>query len=149
MYAHVSFYVGTCSIFFCLNFLENARHLPYLNAAFILLPLALVFDICDGTVARWRKSSSIYGADLDSLADAVSFGVAPAVLGFTLGLRGLWDSIILSFFVCCVIGRLARFNVTAEQLSYGGNKVKYFQGTHKVGIFHCYGTYIFPLAVYI
>lgn len=119
---------GTCSIFFCLNFLENKTYQPYINGAFILLPLALVFDICDGTVARWRNSSSIYGADLDSLADAVSFSVAPAVLGFTLGLRGLYDCIILSYFVCCGIGRLARFNVTANEFSAGTGKVKFYQG---------------------
>jgi CDP-diacylglycerol--serine O-phosphatidyltransferase len=55
----------------------------------VLQPLAVVCDVLDGYVARLnRKRQSILGADLDSLADVISFGVAPAVLGFTLGLRG-------------------------------------------------------------
>jgi len=66
---------------------------------------------------------------MDSLADIISFGVAPAVLGFTLGMRGGWDMLILAFFVVCGISRLARFNVTAEALSSGTGKVKYFEGT--------------------
>ena len=69
------------------------------------------------------------GADLDSLADIVSFGVAPAVLGFTLGMRGAWDMLILAYFVVCGISRLARFNVTALALSDSRGKVKYFEGT--------------------
>jgi CDP-diacylglycerol--serine O-phosphatidyltransferase len=71
----------------------------------------------------------VLGAELDSLADAVSFGVAPAVLGFTLGLRGGWDLLILVFFIVCGISRLARFNVTAEQLADARGKVEYFEGT--------------------
>lgn len=108
---------GTCSIFFCLNFLENEMFIPYLHGAFLLLPLALFFDIFDGYVARYRENSSPYGSDLDSLADVISFAVAPAVLGFTLGLRGAWDACILAFFVCCGVSRLARYNVTAETLA--------------------------------
>lgn len=119
---------GVGSIFFCLNYLENSKYQPYLFGAFALLPFALIFDIADGYVARWRQKSSPYGADLDSLADVVSFSVAPAVLGFTLGMRGLYDCLILSYFVCCGIGRLARFNVTAAELSAGTGKVKYFEG---------------------
>ena len=70
------------------------------------------------------------GADLDSLADIVSFGVAPAVLGFTLGLRGFWDILCLTYFVCCGISRLARFNVTSATLTnVATGKVKYFEGT--------------------
>src|SRR5262249_18179644 len=69
------------------------------------------------------------GADLDSLADVVSFGVAPAVLGFTLGMRGGWDAIVLCGFVCCGVSRLARYNVTAASLSDASGKVKYYEGT--------------------
>jgi len=119
---------GMISMFCCLNFLVNEKYEPYLLAAFILLPLALVFDIADGSVARWRQSNSPYGKDLDSLADVVSFSVAPSVLAFTLGCRGLFDMAILSYFVCCGIGRLARFNVTAMALSGGTGKVRYYQG---------------------
>ena len=113
---------GSLSIFFCLNYLENAKYHPYIVASFILLPLALLFDIMDGYVARYRQNSSPYGSDLDSLADVISFSVAPAVLGFTLGLRGVWDCAILTFFVCCGVSRLARYNVTAETLAGEKNK---------------------------
>ena len=60
----------------------------------------------------------------------ISFGVAPAVLGFTLGLRGGWDMLILTYFVVCGVSRLARFNVTAAALADADTgKVKYFEGT--------------------
>ena len=84
----------------------------------MLLPLALVCDVLDGYVARLDTGrQSVLGADLDSLADVISFGVAPAVLGFTLGLRGGWDMLILTYFVVCGVSRLARFNVTAAALA--------------------------------
>ena len=77
-----------------------------------------------------RKRQSALGADLDSLADVISFGVAPAVLGFTLGMRGGWDMVILTYFVICGVSRLARFNVTAAALADSETgKVKYFEGT--------------------
>jgi CDP-diacylglycerol---serine O-phosphatidyltransferase len=119
---------GTGAIFFCLNYLEAGRYDPYLVGAFLLLPLALVLDLADGVVARGRRHSP-FGADLDSLADVVSFGVAPAVLGFTLGMRGGWDAIVLCAFVCCGVSRLARYNVTAASLSDASGKVKYYEGT--------------------
>ena len=97
-------------------------------AALVLLPLALICDALDGAVARWRRKSSPIGADLDSLADIVSFGVAPAALGFALGLKGGWDSVALCFFVACGISRLARYNVTAAELSDESGKVKYYEG---------------------
>ena len=121
---------GTIAIFLCLDYLAtgNAR---FLWAAFILLPTALVLDVLDGYVARLnRNRQSVLGADLDSLADVISFGVAPAVLGFTLGLRGGWDMLILTYFVVCGVSRLARFNVTASALAdETTGKVKYFEGT--------------------
>ena len=98
-------------------------------AALVLLPIALVCDALDGAVARWRRKSSPLGADLASLAGIVSFGVAPAALGFALGLRGGWDAVILCYFVACGIGRLARYNVTAASLSDERGKVKYYEGT--------------------
>jgi CDP-diacylglycerol--serine O-phosphatidyltransferase len=121
---------GTIAIFLCLDYLaaDNRR---FLWTAFLLLPLALVCDVLDGYVARLnRKRQSVLGADLDSLADIISFGVAPAVLGFTLGMRGGWDMLILTYFVVCGVSRLARFNVTAADLADSDTgKVKYFEGT--------------------
>jgi CDP-diacylglycerol--serine O-phosphatidyltransferase len=98
-------------------------------AAAAMAPAALVFDVLDGRVARWRHTHSALGRELDSLADVISFGVAPAALAFAAGMRGGWDWVLLLYFVCCGVSRLARFNVTAESLSEGGAKVKYFEGT--------------------
>lgn len=121
---------GTMAIFLCLDYLATGGR-RYLWVAFFLLPLALVLDVLDGYVARLdRRRQSVLGSDLDSLADVISFGVAPAVLGFTLGLRGGWDMLCLTFFVVCGVSRLARFNVTAEALAdRATGKVKYFEGT--------------------
>ena len=75
----------------------------WLTLALALLPVALVFDFAAGRVARWRRRSSFLGADLDSLADVISFGLAPAALGFAAGLRGALDVAILLYFVGCGI----------------------------------------------
>jgi CDP-diacylglycerol--serine O-phosphatidyltransferase len=121
---------GTVAIFLCLDFLA-ANERRFLWVAFLLLPLALIFDVLDGYVARGNRSrQSVLGADLDSLADVISFGMAPAALGFTLGLRGGWDMLVLTYFVVCGVSRLARFNVTSVQLADSATgKVKYFEGT--------------------
>jgi CDP-diacylglycerol---serine O-phosphatidyltransferase len=119
---------GTISIFLCLNYIAEGRN-RWFWIAFVLLLAALFFDVFDGYWARRSRRKSVLGADLDSLADVVSFGVAPAVLGFTLGMRGGWDMVILTYFVVCGISRLARFNVTAVALSDASGKVKYFEGT--------------------
>ncbi len=98
--------------------------------AFALLPLALIADVLDGWVARRTGRQSVLGADLDSLADVISFGAAPAVLAFALGLDGGWDTVILVFFVACGISRLARYNATHEQLAGSATgKVPYYEGT--------------------
>lgn len=121
---------GTISIFLCLAYIDDQRS-AQLWAAFVLPLAALAFDILDGYVARLHpRRQSLIGGDLDSLADIVSFGVAPAVLGYTLGLRGLWDVVCLTWFVCCGISRLARFNATAAALTNTSTgKVRYFEGT--------------------
>src|SRR5713101_2117301 len=98
---------GVIAIFAVMAYVET-RDLRRLLAAAALIPLALVFD---------------------SLADVISFGVAPAAIAYSAGMTGLWDVVILVYFVACGVSRLARFNVTAEQLSAGADKVKYFEGT--------------------
>lgn len=120
---------GTVTIFACLSYIAGDQS-RWLWTAFVLPLAAFVFDGFDGYVARLNATKqSRLGADLDSLADIVSFGVAPAVLGYTLGLRGLWDSVFLTYFVCCGISRLARYNVTAMALTNASTgKVKYFEG---------------------
>lgn len=121
-------FCGTGAIFAAMRFLHegNVRVLLFGMA---LIPLAFIFDVLDGRIARWRKSSSTLGRELDSLADVISFGVAPAALAYACGMRGGWDWLILSYFVCCGVSRLARYNVTAEQLSGDDDKVRYFEGT--------------------
>ncbi len=114
---------------FCAMIYSGSRSLMHFYAAAALMVAALLFDVLDGRVARWRQNQSILGRELDSLADVISFGVAPAALGFAAGLRGGWDWIVLIYFVCCGVSRLARFNVTAESLSAEAGKVRYFEGT--------------------
>jgi len=93
-----------------------------------LLPFALLMDVLDGRIARLRNEVSPLGQELDSLADIVSFGVAPAAMAFAVGLRGGWDALCLMFFVACGISRLARYNVTAATLADNAGKVRYFEG---------------------
>ena len=122
-------FAGTGAILATLQYMDTQDH-RILWIAFALPLVALVFDFLDGRIARWRHRASPLGRELDSLADLISFGVAPAVLGFTLGLRGGWDMLILTYFVICGVSRLARFNVTAAALSDSETgKVKYFEGT--------------------
>jgi CDP-diacylglycerol--serine O-phosphatidyltransferase len=98
-------------------------------ASGLLVVGALFFDVMDGRIARWRHRASVLGRELDSLADVISFGVAPACLGFAVGLTGLLDCLVLLYFVGCGISRLARYNITAEKMSEEAGKVTYFEGT--------------------
>lgn len=119
---------GVGAIFAVMNYLQSQDVLHLLFAC-ALIPLALIFDVFDGRIARWRQQTSSLGRELDSLADVISFGVAPAVIAYGVGMDGLWDRVILIYFVACGVSRLARYNVTAESLSQGSDKVKYFEGT--------------------
>lgn len=121
-------FCGTGAIFAAMRFLQDGV-VRDLLIGMALIPLAFIFDVLDGRIARWRKVSSTLGRELDSLADVISFGVAPAALAYACGMQGGWDWIILSYFVICGVSRLARYNVTAETLADGGDKVKYFEGT--------------------
>src|SRR5262249_57356874 len=109
---------GVLAVFAVMAHLENHDVGRLLTAA-ALIPLALVFDVLDGRVARARRAHSALGRELDSLADVISYGVAPAAIGFAAGLRGGWDWVALLYFVCCGVSRLARYNVTAVSLSGG------------------------------
>src|SRR5688572_5574010 len=95
-----------------------------LHIAGLLIFLAMIFDVLDGTVARWTKSTSKFGMEMDSLCDVVSFGVAPAVLvkamidlqldtvdQFKIGAY-VWP--LLAVYVSCAAMRLARYNVEAD-----------------------------------
>jgi CDP-diacylglycerol--serine O-phosphatidyltransferase len=119
---------GVGAVMFAMLYIASgsATHF-YLAAA--LAPAAFIFDVLDGRIARARHQNSPLGRELDSLSDVISFGVAPAALGFAAGMQGGWDAAALVYFVCCGVSRLARYNVTAEQLADTAGKVKYFEGT--------------------
>ena len=119
---------GVGALFSCMTYLET-HDLRHIYFACTLVLAALVFDVLDGRIARWRRQHSALGRELDSLADVISFGVAPAALAWVAGLDGGWDAVVLVYFVCCGVSRLARYNVTAEALSEGQAKVRYFEGT--------------------
>ena len=119
---------GIGALFSIMTYLETneVRHVYF---ACGLVFAALIFDILDGRIARWRQKTSTMGRELDSLADVISFGVAPAIIAYGCGMQGLYDRIVLAYFVACGVSRLARYNVTADALSEGTGKVKYFEGT--------------------
>ncbi len=119
---------GVGALFSVITYLErhDIRHV-YFACGLVLA--ALVFDVLDGRIARWRQNTSSMGRELDSLADIISFGVAPAIIAYGCGMQGLYDRIVLAYFVACGVSRLARYNITAETLSEGTDKVKYFEGT--------------------
>jgi len=122
---------GVCGSF---SIFSSARYLltndvDYLWFALVLPLAGLMFDFLDGKVARWRKSSSMLGQELDSLADLISFGVAPSLLAFVVGLRTYLDTVILTGFICCGLARLARFNATVALVPKDeAGKAKYFEG---------------------
>jgi len=119
---------GMTAVLLAMKYVGSGTLADFLLAA-ALAPAALLFDVLDGRVARHFGTHSALGRELDSLADVISFGVAPAALAYAAGLRGGWDVVVLIFFVCCGVSRLARYNVTAEALAGGAAKVRYFEGT--------------------
>jgi CDP-diacylglycerol--serine O-phosphatidyltransferase len=96
----------------------------YFYAAVAIL-LASVFDILDGKVARLSGASSKFGVQYDSLADLISFGIAPALLAYSWALRpyGRFGWLAAFLFVVCGALRLARFNVQSSS-----GEVRYFKG---------------------
>ncbi len=107
----------------CLSLVSAFDH-RYERAA-ALIDSSLVCDVLDGMVARISHSAAPFGAELDSLADVVAFGVAPAGLLYSWALRplGLWGVLVIGPFVICAALRLARFNL---QTSGGrGSKTRF------------------------
>jgi CDP-diacylglycerol--serine O-phosphatidyltransferase len=120
---------GMGALFAAMSFLQMPEDLWHLLLGCALVAIALVFDVLDGKVARWRHEASPLGRELDSLSDVISFGVAPAVIAYAMGMQGLWDRIVLLYFVACGVSRLARYNVTADALSGADDKVRFYEGT--------------------
>lgn len=121
-------FCGALSLFSSASYLITHER-SYIWRA-LAFPLAgMIFDALDGKVARWRNESSMLGQELDSLADSISFGVAPAFAAYVLGLRTPADTLILTVFICSGIARLARFNATVALVPKDKTgKSKYFEG---------------------
>jgi len=119
---------GVGAVFHAMRYLSQDDNRQII-VAILLIPLALVFDVLDGRVARWRHKASPMGRELDSLADVISFGVAPAAIAYAAGLTTGLDQAMLIYFVACGVSRLARYNITAERLADDAGKVRYFEGT--------------------
>ncbi|KAH8081276.1 putative CDP-diacylglycerol-serine O-phosphatidyltransferase [Filobasidium floriforme] len=129
---------GTLCIFLCIRYLSlsaNMSGAPSEEAmtslywAHFLPMLGFGFDALDGRVARMMGGGSLLGQELDSLADLISFGVAPATLAYTLGMRLPLDIACLLFFVSGGLARLARFNATVALVPTGkSGSIKFFTG---------------------
>lgn len=107
-----SVFAGFHSIYLSLS----ATSVEQMSLAAWLLVVAMACDGLDGRVARMTRTESELGVQLDSLADAISFGVAPAFLMYAWGLQplGFWGLSIAFVFAACAVLRLARFNVMAN-----------------------------------
>lgn len=98
-----------------------------INTALFLILLACIFDLLDGRLARMGGKESPFGREFDSLADVVSFGVAPAFLVYRVVLKDVFATqleiawFIASIYLVCGALRLARFNCLAAQPGYGGS----------------------------
>lgn len=119
---------GVAATFLAMEHMREARPAMVYGAGFLIVA-ALFFDVLDGRIARGRHGASPLGRELDSLADIVSFGVAPACLAYSIGMNRVLDALALVYFVVCGISRLARYNVTADALAADKGKVTYFEGT--------------------
>lgn len=116
--------ITVCSMFAGLISILKSVEGDYVIAAWAII-IAGVFDGLDGWVARLTNTTSKFGVELDSLADVISFGVAPAVLGYTWALKpfGRFGFGVAFLFMACGALRLARFNVqkaTEERKSFTG-----------------------------
>lgn len=92
-------------------------------AAMLCMAGSLFCDTMDGKVARAKRNRTeqemMFGVQIDSLCDIVSFGLAPAVMFYCLGLDGKWDFLFLGSYCLCSVIRLGYFNVLAEEAEPG------------------------------
>ncbi len=115
-----SIFLGFYAITLCLGEATPSE----LNQAALAIFFAMFFDAFDGRVARMTKTQSEFGVELDSLADVISFGVAPALLVYKWALAPLgFVGLMLSFaYAACGALRLARFNVLAHRGDKGSSR---------------------------
>ncbi|MGB8535392.1 MAG: phosphatidylcholine/phosphatidylserine synthase [Acidobacteriaceae bacterium] len=120
---------------------QEPRHFDY---AALAIGFAIPFDAIDGRIARMTKTTSEFGKELDSLADVITFGVAPSLLAFTWGFQTLptamdpglrqhvveWGAFVCFLFLLCGAGRLARFNISVAPVATNPGRPgrKYFVG---------------------
>ena len=78
----------------------------------LLLFMAVIFDVLDGKIAGLMHQKNLFGKQIDSMSDLVSFGVAPMLLFYSLKNPGILVSILLLFFIICGMLRLARYNIS-------------------------------------
>lgn len=100
---------------------------PHPEYAVICLMISGLCDMFDGKVARTRKRSESeknFGIQIDSLCDLVCFGVLPAVIGYSIGMKELIDLPILVLFPLCAVIRLAYFNVAEEERQKNTSEVR-------------------------
>jgi CDP-diacylglycerol--serine O-phosphatidyltransferase len=120
---------------------QEPRHFDY---AALAIGFAIPFDAIDGRIARMTKTTSEFGKELDSLADVITFGVAPSLLAYTWGFQALptamnpalrqhivqWGAFVCFLFLLCGAGRLARFNISVTPVPSNPGRPgrKYFVG---------------------
>jgi CDP-diacylglycerol--serine O-phosphatidyltransferase len=124
----------------CASKISSSETSPYLALSGWLIIAAMVFDALDGYVARLSKAASNFGMQLDSLCDAISFGIAPAFLLLRMGpgpdTPRLHQtlSVIAALYMVCALLRLARFNI---ETTTDPNSYKRFRGLPSPGAAGC------------
>ena len=125
--------------------LEGSAQQPHhFDYAALAIGLAIPFDALDGRIARLTNTESDFGRELDSLADVITFGVAPSILAYTWGFRSLplsmahdlrtklvqFGAFVCFLFLLCGASRLARFNISVNPIPKNPGRPgrKYFVG---------------------
>jgi CDP-diacylglycerol--serine O-phosphatidyltransferase len=87
----------------------------HFERAAVMIGVSILCDVADGLVALLQNASSAFGLEYDSLADVITFGVAPAILvdSWALGPLGFWAVVAVALYIICSTLRLARFNIQA------------------------------------
>lgn len=113
---YLSLVSSVLGMFFCFG-IDGAR--PHPEYAIICLMVSGLCDMFDGKVARTKKNRTEnekqFGIQIDSLCDAICFGLLPAIIGYSIGMRNWCDIPVLILFPLCAVIRLAYFNVNEEE----------------------------------
>jgi CDP-diacylglycerol--serine O-phosphatidyltransferase len=114
---------GFLSILLTVEGMRTGSRFPHYRWAAQLIMLAMILDGLDGNLARWLKSTSPFGAELDTYVDLTAFGIAPAVLVFAVVLKSqdaVWRVVLPSAVALSGVVRLARFKVRDPLRGQGG-----------------------------